>query len=162
MSEAEIFEELFKVAEAANSKRGAVAACLVRNGAILAIKAGIDNPNRHAEDLLLEELQQKEIRIESEDILYSTIQPCGERTPGGGGEVFGDCATKIINSSVKHVVYGMPDPHYSSKVDERFAVAGITDSPVKDSVLAEKSRKIFNETTLDTEYIKKKGDRAFL
>ncbi len=162
MSESEIFETLFKVARSANSERGAVAACLVRNGVILVIKASIDNPNRHAEDLLLEEIQQKGMPIGSGDILYSTIQPCGERTPGGGGEMFGDCATKIINSPIKRVVYAMPDMHYSVKVNERFAAAGITASPVNDSVLTEKSRRIFNDTMLDTEYIKQKGNRAFL
>lgn len=162
MTESEIFEDLFKVASAANSRRGAVAACLVRNGSILAIKASMDSPNRHAEDLLLEEIQQKEIIIENEDILYSTIQPCGERTPGGGGEVFGDCATKIINSSIKHVIYAMNDPHYSIKVNERFATVGIESHQIANETIIEKARKIFNETILDLEYIKQKGNRAFL
>ncbi len=162
MTESEIFESLFRTAHAANSNRGAVAACLVRNGTILATKASIDNPNRHAEDLLLEEIQQKRITIQDEDILYSTIQPCGERTPGGGGETFGDCAAKIINSPIKRVIYAMPDAHYSRKVDNRFAAAGITANQVGDAALTEKSRKIFNDTILDAEYIKQKGDRAFL
>ncbi len=79
-----------------------------------------------------------------------------------GGEAFGDCAKKIINSPIKHVVYAMPDMHYSSKVNDRFVAAGITANIVKNAALTEKSRGIFNGTMLDMKYIKQKGNRAFL
>lgn len=162
MTETEIFQKLFNAAEASNSKRGAVAACLVRDGEILAITPSSDTPNRHAEDLLLEKIAAQNIIIQDTDILYSTIQPCGERTPGAGGEAFGDCATKIINSPIKKVIYALPDQHYSQKVNEQFQKAGIVSEQVKDTTITEKSRKIFNETLSDKKYIEQKGKRAFL
>ncbi len=166
MTEKEIYAELFKLAEEAHSERGAVAACLVRDGQIVASAASLDNPNRHAEDLLIEKIKEQGIEIMEDDMLYSTIQPCGERTKGGGGEAFGDCATKIIDANIKHVIYALADPRYSSAVPARFAAAGITNAQTTDADAVETARKIFNETLTDPDYIAHKvadkGDAAFL
>ncbi len=162
MTDREIFNELFRIAKSAKLNHGAVSACLVRNGEVLAITTSSDSPNRHAEDLLLEKIEKENIPLQKEDILYVTIEPCGERTRGGGGEQFGDCATKIINSKVKKIVYAVPDPHYSQKVAERFGVAGVSSCQVDDENIVNVARQIFNETVLDQEYLKQKGGRSFL
>lgn len=162
MTDKEIFQELISVAKVVNSKQGAVAACLVRNKNILVSNASSDEPNRHAEDLLLEKIQKENIDIAEDDILYVTIQPCGERTKGGGGEKYGDCATKIINSPIKNVIYAVPDQFYSQKVDQRFKDAGIDSQQIDDYEIAEVAKNLFNTTITNKEYIKKKGNRAFL
>jgi len=162
MTDEEIFKELLTIARQAKSQRGAVAACLVRGGRVLVSSASSDVPNRHAEDLLFEKITHQNMRIDPNDILYVTIQPCGERTPGGGGEMYGDCATKIINSPVKHVIYAVPDPHYSSEVDARFEKAGISSHQINNAEITKNARAIFNETLSDAKYINQKGNRAFL
>jgi len=162
MTDHEIFQELFKIAESLNSKKGAVAACLVRDGKMILSAGSCDEPNRHAEDMLLEKARTEGVTIEPADILYVTLQPCGERTPGGGGEQWGDCATNIINSPVKHVVYGVPDHLYSLEVNARFDAAGISHRNFDNPEITEKARKIFNETITDQKYIGQKGKRAFL
>ena len=162
MTDYQIFQELFTIAEALNSKKGAVAACIVRNGEIILSSGCSDDPNRHAEDLLLQKVRDENVPIQPDDILYVTLQPCGARTPGGGGEEFGDCTTNIINSPVKHVVYGVPDHHYSLEVNERFDHAGISHRHFDNPEITEKARRIFNQTITDEAYIGQKGSKAFL
>ena len=162
MTDYEIFQELFRIAESLNSKKGAVAACLVRKGKIILSSGSSDMPSRHAEDLLLEKARLENLTIETNDILYVTLQPCGERTKGGGGEQFGDCTSNIIKSPVKNVVYGVTDHLYSLQVNTRFDEAGITHRHFDNQEITEKARRIFNETITDQEYIEQKGKRAFL
>ncbi len=162
MTDYEIFQELFTIAESLNSDRGAVAACLVRDGKIILSSGNADELKRHAEDMLLEKATTTNLVIEPNDILYVTIQPCGERTKRGGGEQFGDCASKIIASQIKNVVYAVPDHLYSTKVNERFNDAGITHRHFNNIEITEKARKIFNDKVTNIEYIEKKGERAFL
>lgn len=162
MTDYEIFQELFRIAESLNSKKGAVAACIFRDGKIILSSGSSDEPSRHAEDLLLEKARVENVIIEPNDILYVTLQPCGERTKGGGGEQFSDCATHIINSPVKQVVYGVPDHLYSLQVNTRFNEAGIAHRHFNNPEITEKARQIFNNTITDKEYIEQKGKRAFL
>ncbi len=162
MTNKEIFQELLNVAAQTKSERGAVAACLVRNGVILLSSPSSDSPNRHAEDLLLEKIKKERISILPDDIVYATLQPCGARTRGGGGEEYGDCTTKIIHSPVKHIIYALPDHHYSLEVNKRFEEAGISSHQTDDPEITEHARKIFNESMTDEKYIEQKGDKAFL
>ncbi len=87
-----------------------VGAVLVRNGAIIAEGHYVSYSNLHAERILLQKFEQK---IESSDVLYTSLEPCchhGKTPP---------CTDIIIERGVKHVVYGMQDP------DERVAGKGI-------------------------------------
>ena len=162
MNDYEIFQELFNIAESLDSRKGAVAACLVRDGKIILSSGSSDIPSRHAEDLLIEKAKVENLIIKPTDMLYVTLQPCGERTKGGGGEQFGDCATNILKSPIKSVVYGVPDHLYSLQVNTRFDEAGITHRHFDNQEITEKARRIFNETITDEDYIEQKGKRAFL
>ncbi len=162
MNDYEIFLELFKIAESLNSDRGAVAACIVRDGKIILSSGNADELKRHAEDMLIEKAKVENLIIQPNDILYVTIQPCGERTKRGGGEEFGDCASKIIASPIKNVIYGVPDLLYSAQVNKRFDAAQITHRHFDNPEITEKAKKIFNDKVTDKEYIEKKGERAFL
>lgn len=162
MTNKEIFEVLFNLSENAGSSRGAVSACLVRGGEIIASAYSTDKPNRHAEDLLLEKIKNENINVEEDDILYVTIQPCGRRTPGGDGEQFGDCTTKIINSPIKNVIYAVHDPNYTEGVTEKLKMAGVISKIVDDTEITEKARAIFNSTLTDKDYMDKKGENPFL
>lgn len=162
MTNKEIFNELFALAKSANVKKGVVAAALVRDGNIIASTVSMDEPNRHAEDLLFEKVKNERKELLPTDTLYSTIQPCGRRTPGGGGEQFGDCTSKIVASPIKKVVYAVADPGYTEGVGEKLQNAGIVSEIVDDSEITEKARDIFNSTLTDSEYLAKKDGKATL
>ncbi len=86
-----------------------VGAVLVRKGAIIAEGNYVSYSNLHAERILLQKFEQK---IESTDVLYTSLEPCchhGKTPP---------CTDIIIERGVRHVVFGMQDP------DERVAGKG--------------------------------------
>lgn len=86
-----------------------VGSVLVRGDEIVSDGYHISYGNLHAERISLEKFEQK---IESSDVLYTTLEPCchhGKTPP---------CTDYIIERGVKTVVFGMEDP------DERVAGQG--------------------------------------
>ncbi|TSC70426.1 MAG: hypothetical protein CEO12_360 [Parcubacteria group bacterium Gr01-1014_46] len=150
MTEQEIFDELFSIFNTSDDDNGVVGAGLVRNGKILcktvSMLGGI-----HAEYSLLKNLEEMGISINADDIIYTTVEPCGKRTPGGRGEKMGDCTTNLINAGVKKVIYGAQDPHASAETRHKFELAGVSLEQVKDLEIVKKSIEAFNSTCKNPE-----------
>lgn len=146
MTEQEIFGHLFTIANQSSDTDGVVTSCLVRDGRILvdAVSAGII----HAEYALLEKLQNQKITLLPQDIIYVTLQPCSQRTPGGEGEKLGDCTTNLINAGIKHVVYAANYPK-GAQSGQRFREAGVTLTQVSDKSIIDNAIELFNATCAD-------------
>ncbi|MEN9649765.1 MAG: hypothetical protein RL094_732 [Candidatus Parcubacteria bacterium] len=142
MTEQEIFTRLFSLIETSDDKNGVVAACLVRDSYILG-EAVSTNDSVHAEYALLQKVGDS---IQKDDIVYTTVEPCGSRTPGGKGEKMGDCTTNLILAGVKHVVYAASDPHASQLSRHRFEQAGVTLNQVQDKEIRMQAIESFNAT----------------
>lgn len=148
MNEEKIFEHLFMIFELSDDDRGVVASCLVRSGEIVSAAVSMSD-GVHAEYALLQKLNNEGITIEQNDLVYTTLEPCGKRTPGGKGEKMGDCTTNLINANVKHVVYAASDPEASAATRHKFADAGVELVQVSNSELVKKAIKYFNVTCND-------------
>ncbi len=149
MNDNEIFNHLFNIATLSDDMNGVVTACLVRGNQIIA-EGYSNNQGIHAEYAVILEIRRKNIKIEDGDILYTTVIPCGKRTPGGQGEKYGDCTTNIINSGIKNIVYGADDVDASSDVEKRLGEAKITIRKVEFAEVCEQSKSIFNSTVTNT------------
>ncbi len=145
MTEKEIFEKLFLISTLSNDDNGVVTSCLVCNGRIIESAVSMNN-GTHAEDALLEKLKQINFVIEPNDIVYTTVEPCGKRSPGGKGESMGDCTTNLIRASVKNIVYAASDPDASSETRYKFGDKGVIIKQVIEQNIIKKAIEIFNST----------------
>lgn len=149
MTEQEIFEHLFTIADQSDDTGGVVCACLVRQGFIVA--EGISgNDGKHAEYVLLRQLELSGISVLPDDIVYTTVEPCGKRTPGGKGEYMGDCTTNLIQAGVRQVVYAAPDPDASGHTRYKFAQADCSLRQVNDPHIISQAITLFNSTVTST------------
>ncbi|MBD2525613.1 hypothetical protein [Nostoc sp. FACHB-133] len=149
MTEQEIFEHLFTIADQSDDTGGVVSSCLVRQGNI--VLEGIScNDGKHAEYVLLRQLELSAISILPDDIIYTTVEPCGKRTPGGQGEYMGDCTTNLIQAGVRHVVYAAPDPDASSQTRYKFEQADCSLRQVNDPHIIHQAITLFNSTVTST------------
>jgi pyrimidine deaminase RibD-like protein len=149
MTEKDIFERLFSLIPLSNDTNGAVSACLVREGKIVA--EGIsNNESVHAEDALLRKLVEMGEVVQESDTVYVTVEPCGKRTPGGRGEKMGDCTTNLIKAGVKRVVYAASDPHASDDTRHKFAENSASLSQASDRQITAEAIRLFNTTCTNT------------
>jgi pyrimidine deaminase RibD-like protein len=148
MLEKEIFEHLFETTKLSEDNGGIVSACLVRGNKILT-NGFSTNDGIHAEYAVLQNIKNANIEIQPGDILYTTVIPCGKRTPGGQGEKYGDCTTNIIKSGIKHVIYAAFDHDASHDVLERFSKAGVLLEQTKVTEIQDKARIIFNDSVTE-------------
>ena len=145
-----IFERVFEVAESSKDQKGAVGACLVRDGHIILCQASSDDGVEHAEYRLIKNLSTSSITVLPTDILYLSLEPCSRRTPGGPGEVLGDCTTHIIDSGIKQVVFAVQDKEVVTRdTRERLTKAGIMYQWADDAEIAKRAREIFNNSCAD-------------
>ena len=143
MTDQEVFEVLFGEARKSHDIRGAVAACLVDGDTILACAASADDGVRHAEDLVLEKLQEEGKTVTPTMILYTTKEPNTKRTFASEHQ---DCTTLIIDAGITQVVFGALNLEQHEEVTKRLAEAGVTLRQVTDTNLIEESERIFNAT----------------
>jgi len=148
MSEQEIFQHLFSISSRSDDVRGVVASCFVRDGKIL-VDAVSNNEGIHSEYALLLEMKKINISVQPGDIVYTTVEPCGKRTPGGIGERYGDCTTNLIESGVKHIVYAAGDPDASNSTRHKFSDAGVILEQIPDKDTVNLAVQLFNSTHLD-------------
>lgn len=138
----EIFEYLFKIAKTSKDQEGVVAACLVKNDQILAGMPSADDSIRHAEDLVIEKAQKQSMVLDNKVILYTTLEPCSTRDKN-----VLDCASIILKTGIKSIVYAAQDPEYSQEAKQRFAAAGVKYEQVKDSEIIQRAINLFNSTS---------------
>jgi pyrimidine deaminase RibD-like protein len=148
MSEKDIFEKLFSLIPLSNDKNGAVAACLLHEGKIM-YESVSDNESVHAEYALLKKMEEAGRRMLPKDIVYTTVEPCGKRTPGGRGEKMGDCTSNLIKAGVKKVVYAAADPHASEETRHKFLTSNSQLLQVEDKEIIRKAVEMFNATCED-------------
>ena len=141
MEEKEVFQKLFEVAAQSKDPKGVVSACLVSNGEIIASAASSDDGKVHAENTLLQNINT----VPDDAVLYSTIEPCSERTD----PTMRDCVSDIIEFGVKKVVYGARDPNQSSETQRRLSEAGVSLMQSPDAEIIRKSAEVFNATVAD-------------
>jgi pyrimidine deaminase RibD-like protein len=150
MTEREIFNHLFSISNQSDDTGGVVASCVFRNGEMLA-EAVSSSGGVHAEYALLQKVKDKGLVIEPEDVVYTTIEPCGKRTPGGRGEKMGDCTTNLIHAGVKKVIYAAMDPDASSATRHRFVEVNGILVQTSDVSVIKKAVEIFNSTCIKSE-----------
>lgn len=144
MKEEEIFSFLFEIAKNSKDPRGIVAACLVDNDEIVAASPSADDGIRHAEDLVVEKLKKKKEDISGSAVLYCTLEPCNFRT----NKSITDCATLIINSGIKNVVFGANDPDYGTGTNKRLKESGISVRQTNNLKIIRKCAEIFNKSAI--------------
>jgi pyrimidine deaminase RibD-like protein len=146
-----IFSYLIELGESIKPSKGftedgEVTACLVRNKEILAsASSATGGIIIHAEQNLLGYIQQRKIKIDENDILYSTLEPCAGRFDIDGGAP--DCVTLIIRSGIKNVIYGASDPAQSTLTRIRFDTAGINLKQTENIEIRERCRNLFNKSS---------------
>lgn len=145
MIEKEIFERLFSLIPQSNDRNGAVSACLVRNGIIIA-EGLSNNESVHAEYALLKKVEEIGESIKEEDVVYTTVEPCGKRSSGGRGAKMGDCTTNLINAGVKKVIYAASDPHASDDTRHKFQESNSSLIQVADRQIISEAIRMFNST----------------
>lgn len=146
MTEQEIFERLFQLASASKDPRGVVAAALVRQGEIVAESASSDDGRYHAEYLVLKQIQQRDLEIQKDDILYTTVQPCSHRNFDGKGADLFDCTTIILGMGVNNVVYGSRYDEGYEETLSRFVGGGSKLVQVEDQSIQDRCSQIFIDT----------------
>ncbi len=143
MKEKVFFINLIETAEHNEDPDGSVAACLIKGGRIIAISPSAKDGVRHAEDLVLEMAKDQGIEIDDTITLLTTLEPCSYRSPRNG---VSDCATIIIESGIKNVIYAATDPNFSTETAYRFREAGITYCQIDDDGLIQRAISAFNST----------------
>jgi pyrimidine deaminase RibD-like protein len=139
----EIFEYLLEVGGKSKDPEGVVAACLVNaDGEIIFSSPSADDGIRHAEDLVIKNAKNENIDMTSNIILYTTLEPCSQRTDNN----IDDCTTRIINSGIKKVIIGARDPEWSLDTKKRFEQVGIEYHLVGDQEIVIKCINLFNST----------------
>lgn len=146
MTDHEVFSHLFAISDRVLvDGSGTVVSCLVRDGKIL-IECTSPEEAVHSEYWLLKEAEHMGITILSDDVVYTTVEPCGRRTPGGRGEQMGDCTTNLLQAGVKHVVYAAADPDASAGTRHKYVEAGAELRQVEDPQIVCKAFTLFNDS----------------
>lgn len=145
MTDEQIFEHLFETAAQSKDPRGVVSACLVRDNEIIVSAPSSDDGIRHAEDIVLEIVREKNIQISDAVILYSTLEPCTKRT----NPALKDCTSLIIESGIKSVIYGASDPDHSEIARQRFTEVGVNLRQVSNSLIIKRCAEIFNDSVTE-------------
>ncbi|OGZ01854.1 MAG: hypothetical protein A3A43_03315 [Candidatus Liptonbacteria bacterium RIFCSPLOWO2_01_FULL_56_20] len=143
MTEEEIFNHLFEVAKTSKDKEGVVAACLVRDGEILAALPSSDDSKYHAEPEVIKKALSEGVVVKDDDILYSTVEPCGKRTN------MIDCSSYLIEKGIKNVCYAAIDPLQHEIAKGKLRKAGIYVRQTENKQITEEARDIFNSTMLN-------------
>ena len=120
---------------------GAVAACLVWQGEIVAVSSSAEDGVRHAEDLVIEIANKSGFVPDSDAILFTTLEPCCYRSPRNGVR---DCTTIIINAGIRRVCFAAPDPNFSVGARERFEEAGVVVEQIGDEEIVREATDVFN------------------
>lgn len=142
-SEQDIFTYLFRLAETSTDPEGVVAACLLRDGQLLASSASSDDGRYHAEYLVVRQLRERGITADERCILYTTLAPCSDVAAVNDGR---DCTTSLLEASVRHVIFAADDPEYGKSAKVRFEAAGGSYRQVEDQALVRRAARLFNAT----------------
>lgn len=143
MTEPEIFELLLRLGETSQDPEGVVAACLVRDGHILAAKASSDDGRDHAEYLTLKEAGARGLELDEKTVLYTTLEPCSDLPAVNDGT---DCVTWLLRSGIRQVVFAARDVEHSARARERCEKAGVTYRQIGDPEIIRRSQDLFNRT----------------
>lgn len=135
MTDQEIFEYLLEIAKTSKDQEGVVAACLVKDGQIL---AGLPS----AEDLVIEKALKQGMVLDDKVVLYTTLEPCSARDK----DIL-DCTTIILKTGIKSIVYAAQDPEYSQQAKKRFAAAGVQYEQISDLEIVQRAIDLFNSTS---------------
>lgn len=146
MNEQQIFEHLLTIP--AIDPRGSVSACIVSEGNILAESGSGEDGYTHAENIVFETLAAQGIVMPSDAILYVTLEPCNRRTDSS----MKDCTTQIIESGVKHVIFGARDPEQSDVTQQKLGYAGVEIHQVSDPAIIKRCAELFNGSVA-SEYV---------
>lgn len=141
MNDREMFDRLIEMAKNSKDPDGVVVAGLIEDGKILFALPSADDGIRHAEDMVIEQVKAKNIKIGESTILYTTVEPCTFRNPA---KKMTDCATLIINSGIKNVVFSIHDPKYQHNSEEKLRNAGIDIRQVEDEEIKRKSLELYS------------------
>lgn len=142
MTDKEIFDYLFLLTKNSHDPEGVVSACVVSGDKIIESAVSSNDGIRHAEDLLLEKLQIKGIKISTNFILYSTLEPCSKRSKPGSI----DCSTLIANSGIKNIIFGARDPNHSMNTHKILNSNNINIKQVSDRKIIKNCANIFNNS----------------
>ena len=141
--EQEIFTFLFSLAETSKDPEGVVAACLLRDGQLLASRTSSDDGRYHAEYLVVQQLREHGIIADERCVLYTTLAPCSDVSAVNDGH---DCTTSLVEAGVRHVVFAADDPEYGKSAKVRFRAVGGTYRQVDDRELVRRAARLFNAT----------------
>lgn len=142
MIDQEIFEYLFEIAKTSQDKEGVVAACLVKDGQILAALPSADDSVCHAEDLVIAKAKKQGIVLDKDIILYTTLEPCSTRDKN-----VADCTSIILKTGIKTIIFATQDPEYSQETKQRFLQAGVSYQQVNDLKIIKRAIDLFNSTS---------------
>ena len=144
MSDQEIFDYLFSMSgRVLVDGRGTVVSALVRDGEVIAEGASPEDAV-HSEYWLLKEMARLGIVAQPGDVVYTTVEPCGKRTPGGAGERMGDCTTNLIAAGLPRVVFAAADHDASGDTRHKFGDAGGYIRQVEDPLIRRRALELFN------------------
>lgn len=147
LTERQIFDRLVQIGRSSNDQ-GAVSACIVRRGKIIAETPSVDvGLIIHAEHRVLALIDRQQQRILPIDTLYTTLEPCTGRFDSHRGVA--DCTTIILNSGIRRVVYGATDPMQTVLTHARFNAEGVELLQTQDPEIRENCRRLFNESSPD-------------
>lgn len=141
--EQEIFTFLFRLAKTSKDPEGVVAACLLRQGLLLASGASSDDGHYHAEYLVVRQLREHGIVADKRCVLYTTLAPCSDVSTVNDGR---DCTTSLLEAGVRHVVFAADDPEYAKTAAIRFRAIGGTYRQIADRKLIRRATQLFNAT----------------
>lgn len=142
-NEREIFNFLFSLAERSKDPEGVVAACLLREGQLLASSASSDDGRYHAEYLVVRQLRDYGISVDERCILYTTLAPCTDVSAVNDGR---DCTACLLEAGVRHVVFAADDPEYGKSAKARFEAAGGSYRQTGNRELVRRAAALFNAT----------------
>lgn len=143
MTDREIFDYLFALGKTSRDPEGVVAACLVRQGQILAASASSDDGRYHAEYLVVRQARERGVTIDDTCVLYTTLAPCSDMPAINDG---GDCTTCLLEAGIRHVVYAAADPEYGTAATSRLPGVGATYRQVDDGELVRRAAELFDST----------------
>lgn len=139
----EIFTFLFNLAETSKDPEGVVAACLLRDGELLASSASSDDGCHRAEYRVVQRLREHGVTADGRCVLYTTLVPCSDASQVNDGH---DCTTTLLEAGVRQVVFAADDPEYGKSAKARFRAAGGTCRQTHDRELVRRAARLFNAT----------------
>jgi len=143
MTEREILEFLFELGKTSRDPEGVVAACLVRQGQILAASASSDDGRYHAEYLVVRQARERGVTVDDTCVLYTTLAPCSDMPAVNDGR---DCTTCLLEAGIRHVVFAADDLEYGTAAASRLRGAGATYRQVDDRELVRRAAELFDST----------------